>query len=383
MRRYLNISLTVLVLFLFGNTDSKAQDSCDLQISLLTCTPGAELYSTFGHTAIRVKSAQFDIVYNYGTFEFDDPDFYSKFVKGKLPYFLSVEQYSDFAYSYLYEQRGIEEQILLLNCTAKQKLFDALKENAREENKYYKYDFLFDNCTTRAGEIIAANCGDSVTFKSIILTKAPTFRQLLYIYLDNGHQYWSKLGIDILLGSRIDRKVSNEEAMFLPDNLKKGMNVAFAKKERIASNESVILASTAAPATSSIWTPIVCFSLLLLFIAALSFMKNKVARIFLTVFDRLWFLITGLLGFLLLYMWLGTDHAACRDNWNLIWATPFHTVLIFLNWQKEWVRKYFLVIAIISAVTLLGWVILPQQLNTGLLPIVGLTGLRSYFRWRS
>lgn len=384
MRRHVQLILTVIVLFFSGKNALKAQaDSCDLQISLLTCTPGAELYSTFGHTAIRVKSVTFDIVYNYGTFEFDDPDFYSKFVKGKLPYFLSVEQYADFAYSYLYEKRGIEEQVLLLNCNAKQKLFDALKKNAQEENKFYRYDFLFDNCTTRAGDIITANCGDSVLFNSILLSDIPTFRQLLYQYLDNGQQDWSKLGIDILLGSRLDRKVTNKEAMFLPDNLKKGMNVAFMKKERIATNDTVILASTAGPVIRTFWTPFLIFSLLFLVIAILSFIKNKVANTTLVVFDRLWFLVTGLLGILLLYMWMGTDHAACRDNWNLVWAFPLHTILIFLNWRKEWVRKYFQYVFIISTLTILCWAFLPQQLNTALLPIVAITGLRSYFRWKA
>ena len=133
-------------------------DSCSLRISLLTCAPGEELYSTFGHTALRVQdpSQGIDQVYNYGTFEFG-PDFYTKFIRGKLLYFLSVEEFGDFMYQYEAQSRSVQEQVLRLDCFEKQKLRSALQVNALEENKYYRYDFLFDNCTTRAGDMVAKN----------------------------------------------------------------------------------------------------------------------------------------------------------------------------------------------------------------------------------
>ncbi len=132
---------------------------------MLTCSPGEELYSTFGHTALRVKdnATRSDIIFNYGTFEFG-PDFYTKFIKGQLRYFLSIETYADFAYSYQYESRSIQEQVLRLSCAEKEKLFAALQANAQEENKYYQYDFLFDNCTTRARDIVAGNTASPVIF---------------------------------------------------------------------------------------------------------------------------------------------------------------------------------------------------------------------------
>lgn len=359
-------------------TSSAQQDSCEWRISLLTCTPGEELYSTFGHTAIRVKTDQFDIVFNYGTFEFEDPDFYSKFVKGKLPYFLSVEQYADFAYSYLYEKRGIEEQMLLMDCQQKAQLFEALKKNAREENKFYKYDFLFDNCTTRAGDIIALNAGDSVSYKSILPATVPSFRELLYQYLDRGNQQWSKLGIDILLGSRIDRKVTNREAMFLPDNLKLAFIGASINGQRIATDPQTIVASTAPPVEKSIWTPLTIFFILLTVIVLLSFSKIDLIRKSLHVFDRIWFTLLGLLGLLLLFMWFGTDHGSCKDNLNLIWALPLNLVLTFTRWQKKGIRTYFKFLTLLSIITLLSWFLLPQQLNLALIPIVSITAWRSF-----
>src|SRR4051812_24672160 len=135
-------------LFFFA---AQAQDSsnCHVRISLLTCAPGQELYSTFGHTAIRITDSirRTDIVYNYGTFEFDDPNFYMKFVRGKLDYFLSAAYYPDFMYEYQEEQRSVTEQVLNLSCTQKQQIVQALAINMQGANRMYKYDFVYDNCT--------------------------------------------------------------------------------------------------------------------------------------------------------------------------------------------------------------------------------------------
>ena len=140
-RRCAVILSLLTVIFLPVRLSAQDQaDSCSLQISLLTCSPGQELYSTFGHSAFRVKDMQsgIDIIFNYGTFDFYDPQFYSKFVLGKLLYFVSAERYENFVYSYQLEGRGIIEQVLALSCSQKMQLFAALRENLKEENKMLK-----------------------------------------------------------------------------------------------------------------------------------------------------------------------------------------------------------------------------------------------------
>jgi hypothetical protein len=130
----------VVIAFLFSAFGASSQtDSCNLRISLLTCSPGEELYSTFGHTALRVidHSNGMDLVFNYGTFDDSDPEFYTKFTKGLMLYALSAYPYSDFVREYQAEQRSVEEQVLQLNCTQKQALFNALRENAQEQNRFY------------------------------------------------------------------------------------------------------------------------------------------------------------------------------------------------------------------------------------------------------
>lgn len=372
--------LLLLFYFIFLFFSSYSQDSCSLRISLLTCAPGEELYSTFGHTALRVQNiaSGTDQVYNYGTFEFG-PDFYTKFIQGKLLYFLSVEEFPDFMYQYEMQSRSIREQVIQLNCDERKKLLAALHTNAQEENRYYKYDFLFDNCTTRARDITRKNTGDSILFRNILPAEKPSFRNLIHSYLDAGKQPWSKLGIDILLGAKLDRKVTNEEAMFLPDYLLKGFDSAMINGRPLVSAPQTILALPPAVKNNGLFTPFVIFSLLLVGGIILSFFSSRKVQNFLRVFDFIFFLFLGLAGILLLFMWFGTDHTVCANNYNLFWALPTHVIAaFFVRSSRPWVRSYFTITAWISLLLLLTWFFLPQQMNNGLLPVVILILLRSW-----
>ncbi len=136
-------------------------DSCHLRISILTCSPGEELYSTFGHSAIRITDSvsHHDIVYNYGTFNFDEPGFYTKFIRGKLSFYLSTDDFESFMNEYLEEKRDITEQVLNLTCAEKYNIVMLLQANMMAANRTYKYDFTFDNCTTRLRDLIEKCCG--------------------------------------------------------------------------------------------------------------------------------------------------------------------------------------------------------------------------------
>ena len=371
----------VVFIFIFSFTSIIAQDSCRLRISLLTCSPGEELYSTFGHTALRVKdnATRSDIIFNYGTFEFG-PNFYTKFIKGQLRYFLSIETYADFAYSYQYESRSIQEQVLLLSCAEKEKLFAALQANAQEENKYYQYDFLFDNCTTRARDIVAGNTASPVIFHNILPPDIPSFRNQIHYYLDKGGQNWSKLGIDLLLGAKLDKKVSNQQAMFLPDYLLKGFDSATINGQPLVISPQTILQMPSPLNKGSLFRPFIIFSLLLFVIVILSFIQKTSSAKVLYAFDFLLFLIAGLIGLLLLFMWFGTDHNTTQNNYNLLWALPTHALMaFFILKKKDWVRKYFRTVMWLSILLLLTWAFLPQQMNNGFIPIVLLIIFRSWF----
>ncbi|HEX2607740.1 MAG TPA: DUF4105 domain-containing protein [Flavisolibacter sp.] len=370
----------LLSLFLLVALKGASQDSCQLRISLLTCAPGEELYSTFGHTAIRVQDMgrNADLVFNYGTFEFG-PDFYSEFIRGKLRYALSIESFTDFLYNYQAESRSVQEQEIRMDCAEKTKLYQALMENAREANRYYRYDFLFDNCTTRAKDMISKNASGPVVFQNILPARKPSFRDLIHSYLDAGHQPWSKLGIDILLGVKLDRIVTNEQAMFLPDYLLKGMDHTTAAGQPLVTPPRMILSMPSLVGDKTIFTPAVIFSMVLLLFAALYFSRTKKAQRILGALDFLLFFPLGLAGLLLLFMWFGTDHVVCRQNFNLLWALPSHALMAFLIYSKaRWVRIYFRITAVIGLLLLLTWFLLPQHLNEGLIPLVLLLTFRSF-----
>ncbi|MGZ3949489.1 MAG: Lnb N-terminal periplasmic domain-containing protein, partial [Flavisolibacter sp.] len=373
----------ILFLFSFSFLLSQflfAQDSCSLRISLLTCAPGEELYSTFGHTALRVRDEArgADFVFNYGTFEFA-PDFYVKFIRGKLLYSLAVEDFNEFMYEYRMESRTVQEQVLQLSCEEKQKLFTALQNNAKDENRYYQYDFHFDNCTTRAGNIVAANTDTPVVFKNILAGKRPSFRDLIHSYLNAGNEYWSKLGIDMLLGAKLDRKVANREAMFLPEYLLKGFDSASIGGRPLVTPPTTILQMPSPLGGKSFFTPAVVFCVLLGIVVALSFYSARWSRVTLSIFDFLFFFILGLAGLVMLFMWFGTDHKVCGNNWNLLWALPTNVVMAFyVHSKRRWVQNYFSIVFWLTVVLTITWFFLPQQMNNALLPLVLLILWRSW-----
>ncbi len=356
----------------------KAQDSSHIRVSLLTCTPGEELYSTFGHSAIRItdSSSVTDIVFNYGTFNFDDPNFYTKFIRGKLLYYVSAEDFEDFKYAYQSTNRGITEQVMNLSPDEKIAITNALFDNIRDENKYYKYDFFFDNCTTRVRDILFRYKKGHQELKSVVPPNF-TFRNAIHQYLDNNGKYWSKLGIDILLGSPTDAKMNITTSQFLPDNLMKVLDSSNQNNHYVKSSQNLYQINKVKN-NHFLFSPIVIFSLLLIIITALSFSSNKWINTFLERFDGLLFFLTGALGIVLIFMWTATDHAMCKNNYNLLWALPTHSIMaFFINRKNDAVKKYFAITAILLSALLTIWFFLPQQMNNGLIPVVLLLIFRS------
>lgn len=367
-------------------TSGSAQDSSRLRISLLTCTPGEELYSTFGHSAFRVIDSALltdgrpsDIVYNYGVFDFDDAGFYIKFARGKLNYYVAPEPFNDengyMGFRSLYQSynRGITEQVLNLTGEEKTTILNFLKNNIKPENRYYKYDFFFDNCTTRLRDILKKQ-HDSSFCKKPVMPDGSRFRQAIHQYLDNNHKDWSKLSIDILLGLPCDAVMTAEQMQFLPDNLMKSLDSSDHKMVITSQNLYSIQQDTN---RGSFFTPYVCFTLLFAIIFLLGFVKNRVVQGFLTGFDRFFFLFTGLLGIILVLMWTATDHQMCRNNFNLLWAWPTHAVTAFVSNKRSWVKKYYLFTAVALTLVLISWYFLPQQMNNDLVPVVALLIYRS------
>ncbi len=378
--------VTVIVTFscaLFTPARTSAQDSSRLRISLITCTPGDQLYSIFGHSAIRIidSTSLTDYVYNYGTFNFEDEGFYLKFVRGQLDYYISLDMFSNFMYAYRVENRGITEQVLELTQDEKLTLRSYLNENLKEENKYYKYDFFFDNCTTRLRDLLLEFKKPAPDFPPV-MPEGTRFREAIHLYLDKGQQYWSKLGIDILLGAPTDAIMTPAQQQFLPDNLM--YSVDSAGNLKLVKTKINLFQPTIPDYSGFRITPGIFFSFLFALMLMMGLSRNKVALSFLHRLDGLIFFMTGLLGIVLCFMWFGTDHSMTKNNYNLLWAWPTHAIMAFLlNNRSAWVRKYWLASSIILSALLLAWYFLPQSLNPALIPFVLLLIYRSYARYKS
>ena len=375
--------LPVWVLLLALPLGSIAQrDSSGLRVSLLTCSPGSELYSTFGHSALRIvdSTAGTDIVYNFGVFDFYDPDFYLKFVRGKLLYYLDQQAFPDFIYGYELEGRQISEQVLHIPSKQKIKLQQYLFQKVRPENRSYKYDFLFDNCTTRLRDLILKSLPDEGKLVCVTRPGEQTFRKQLHTYLDGNGKDWAKLGIDILLGRRLDRVMTDNEAMFLPDYLEKGIDGTTLNGRPLVSEKILILPRRlVAVPISSPPTSLIILGLWCILILLASRSQQPLLVRLTQISDLLLFLFTGLLGILLVLMWTGTDHQICKDNMNLLWAMPLHLPAAFLTRSpSRWVKGYFKGVAWLSMILLFGWPALSQSLNISLLPIIVWMGFSAH-----
>ncbi|MEM6805699.1 MAG: DUF4105 domain-containing protein, partial [Bacteroidota bacterium] len=210
----LSILLLFIPIFLGARPLSK-----EARISLMTCAPGNELYSAFGHSAIRVKDPKqgLDIVYGYGTFDFSDPLFLPKFIKRDLMYFLDTDKYGEFQYVYKYFKRSFDEQILDLDSIQTQRIYDFLKNNMKAENRFYLYDFFFDNCATRIRDVLYNELGPELKIEGKDEEGELTFRDILDLYLQESH--WMDFGIDLALGAVVDKKATPWEQTFHPDYL--------------------------------------------------------------------------------------------------------------------------------------------------------------------
>ncbi len=374
-----------LLVVISQTTLAQEADVSRLRISLLTCSPGEELYSTFGHSALRVidSNAVSDMVYNYGTFDFNDPKFYQKFIRGKLMYYLNVEQYQEFIFEYAVTNRSITEQVIDLTAEERQRIRTALNENLKEENKFYLYDFFLDNCTTRLRDLIEQNKTPAPVFLPVMDTST-TFRNAIHLYLDSNRQVWSKLGIDLLLGAPCDAVMTVRQQAFLPDNLMKMFDAV--PNTRIVQQKKMVVELQEGKESDFELSPTLIFSLVLLFYILLAFFASRltVFKNILAGFDYLLFAATGLLGCLFIFMMVGTDHIMTKQNYNILWAVPFNIIAAFyVQSSRRRAVLYFLCNAILQGLLLLSWSFLPQELNFSLIPVTILLLFRSIAIWRS
>lgn len=351
----------------------------EVRISLITCGPGDELYATFGHSALHIYDSKsgLDRVYNYGTFDFNTPDFYLKFARGRLDYFLSVSNLNRFVRTYQYEGRWVYRQELNLDYEQILSLYRYLENNAKTENKYYRYDFFYDNCSTRLRDVLEAVLGDQLVYPDMDRDTVATFREMINLYLK--HHHWSDLGIDLALGLPCDKEPDYREKMFLPDYLMANIGKAGIVKNGdvvpLVGREGMILAENprrkADEGSGIMWI----FWTLLLFCLITGFEVNPK---YLRWFDILFFAVIGILGILILFLWIATDHSATKWNLNLIWALPSWLYGSLLLLVKKPKGRFFKIHAIITFTLMVFWIALPQSYHQAVIPLALSLAARSW-----
>ncbi len=349
MKSKLFIFGATIVAFIFSTFHIKAQVlSPNAKISLLTVSPGEELYSSFGHSALWVSDYErgIDRVYNYGTFDFRTDNFYVKFVRGTLPYTLSVSPSYYTLEGSRQDNRSVYEQVLNLSLAQKERLYNFLETNYLPENRQYLYKFFYDNCSTRLRDALVAACGDSLKFIDQPIdgtSEAKSFRQWMNTHLDN-HK-WVGLAMNIAIGLPSDKTCTPKQEMYLPINLQKHLDRAKLGSQKLVKAEKNLvpkIESTAKPSQwNFIYTPSF-FSMLLFFAYYITKRyRKKPAPIW---FDKVWLGILGLVGLILLPLWLLTDHGVTNWNQSLLIFVPTHLfVLFFINKKAHyhWLWKYF------------------------------------------
>lgn len=343
-------------------------------VSVLTFGPGTSLNDAFGHNAFRIKdnSQRIDLVYGYGEYDFDAPNFYLKFARGKLNYLISKHRFSDIFYHYSGHNRTIKEQVLNFSIEEKQRLFDFLESNYKPENRKYLYDFFYDNCATKIRDVSNIVARNDISFELPSSIEQKTFRQLIYEHLDRNS--WGSLGIDIALGSVIDREANPNEYMFLPKYIQEFFNAAkIGETNNLVKSSSTLFQKRPINASKTFFlSPFFILGLLaaiIIYITYRDFKSNERSK----WLDISLFGITGLIGTLLLLLWFATDHTATGYNYNLLWAFPLNFILAYQlknSTIKNWVKGFLKFLVILLCLMTLHWLIGVQVFAMPLIPLL-------------
>ena len=366
-KTYLNILFALALIFFSLNIyANELENKNRYKISILSIGEGPSLVDAFGHTAIRVKDAQLknDIVFNFGVYDFNSPNFYSNFVKGRPEYKLAIQNYSNLIQNYIRQKRYIVEHQLNLDQNSTKIIIDLLVEKLNDP--YYIYDYFRDNCTTRAANIVIDKTNNKFKDDKLKSEAILTYRDLIHRKINENS--WAALGIDLCLGAIIDKKINTRETFFLPENLMNYLDFfegGMIKRNIIYSPESEISYRENLPSPLRIN---LLLSLIIVVITIFNFKSNKWNK----SLDTLIFIISGLIGILIIYLWFFSNHFAGAQNFNFLWAFPLNFALIFAIYKNKipnWSIGYIKLLIILIILLFLHWTTGVQKYNLTLLPI--------------
>ena len=377
-----------LFLFIFSiYSPLKAQVNLSVysEVSIVTAGPGTELYEAFGHSAIRIKDPvlNFDIIYNYGMFDFNQPNFLLNFAKGNMIYSLARYDFKYFLASYKRDKRWLKQQVLNLTQQEKQAYFLFLEKKASPKNKDYLYDPYFNNCATKLRDITKSILKNKVVFNDNHLEKNLTFRQLT-----NNEIHWNSwgtFGLNLIAGTKLDKTATTQEYLYLPDYVYSSFKDATVfienQPKKLVKREDVLLNFKEKEAETSLLSPFLIFSLLTLLGIYITYkdIKNNKRTKFL---DFILFFISGLIGCILVFLWFFSTHSTAPNNFNVLWAFAPNLIIAFLFLRtktKKWLKKYILLLLGLLVIIPILWVFKIQVYPISIIPLLVLYFTRYYF----
>lgn len=328
--------------FLFGILfhSVKAQND-SIRVSLLTCAPGTEIYALFGHTALRFENPANgqDLVFNYGLFSFNSPNFILRFVKGETDYKLGYTVYPYFESEYAMRGSSVYQQTLNLTPVEKQNLLALLEENYRPENRTYRYNFFYDNCTTRARDKVEEAIDGVVTYPEG--KQNISFREIVHQYT-KGHE-WDEFGIDLCLGSEADRPIDIRKQMFAPFYLLEAAKRAVITKgdsirPLVLHETKVVDVNMETDEGNFPLSPMMCALILLVVTCFIAFWQLKIKKV-IWGWDIVLFGAQGLAGCVITFLVFFSVHPTVGSNWLILLFNPIPLLYMPIMVYKAIKRK--------------------------------------------
>jgi hypothetical protein len=326
------VSILCLLAVLFAPLQA-AKSAERTYVSLLTCSPGDEVYAYFGHTALRYcnPDKNLDLVFNYGVFDFSEPGFVAKFVLGETDYMLGVIDYPYFIQEYAMRGSGVVEQVLAFDSLQCERLFSLLRDNYRPANRVYRYNYFYNNCTTKARDIIEEALADAGGIEYRGCDGAPTFRETVHRF--TAVSPWYSFGIDLLLGSEADDAPGARVLQFIPSTLMRDFSSAVIPAAAdslvplVQRTNNLLEPANEAEDSFSFFTPNILFALILLLVTMLTYIGYRKGRLFWAV-DVVLLLVQGVAGALVTFMVLFSVHPTVGSNLLVLLLNPLPLVLL-------------------------------------------------------
>lgn len=371
-RLYYTLYIYILVFFACSFS-AGAQDR--VRVSLLTCEPGTEIYALFGHTALRYEDPSRDIdwVFNYGVFSFNTPNFVYRFVKGETDYQLGIVPYRYFETEYALRGSSVYQQTLNLKPEEKLRLWQVLEENYLPQNRVYRYNFFYDNCTTRARDRIEQCIDGKIEYPEA--RSGLSFHDIVHQYTD-GHE-WEEFGIDLCLGAEADRPISGREQMFAPFYMKEAAEKAVivasdGTRRPLVLEETKIVDAKPEPAEPVLpFSPFAAGMILLLASIGIAAYYLHLRRI-----PHGWyvflFAVQGLAGCVIAFLFFCSVHPTVGSNWLLALLNPlplFYLPVLIYHAIKGKKEPYHLINFVYLTLFIILIPVLPQEFNSTVLPL--------------